>query len=215
MSKKMMLLALTALSATMLVPSAIASAQEIHIDGITSFSGGSGQRTLTAAEQPTITCAKSQIFGSFDAGSTTTGKFEIDYTECHVKNPLGITYACRSTGSILTNTIKTSGTFHLITINNKPGILLTMTPTGITCETLATMNFAGNVIGTITSPACESPSKFLTFKFNATGSTQEHKTYTGVNYNLTSQIGSGPINEVGLIEQMTLESETAGKITCT
>jgi hypothetical protein len=188
---------------------AAASAQEIHIDGFTSFTGAFGKRELTFTTFP-VTCASGHASGSFTAGSTTTGTIEYDLTECHTINSFfEVTQPCHSSGSLLNNTIRTTGTFHTITVNSKPGLLITVTPFSIECPGI-TYNIAGSVIGTITSPKCDAESKFITVKFNATGTSQEDKTYTGVDYHLTNN-GT----EVGLIEEVTFQSATAGKLTCT
>jgi len=217
MSKKIMLLALAAVSAAVFALPAAASATEAHIDGVTSFTGTFGLSTLTAKEEPTITCeGPNHVTGKFDTGSTTTGTIELDFTACHTKDPIfGATIKCRTSGSPLDNTIKSSGAFHVITTNNKPGILVTPVATSVVCAGISTVKVAGNIIGTITSPACEVESKSLVTSFKAAGAVQEDKSYTGTNYNLTSQTGEGAIKEAGLEATATLESATAGKITCT
>jgi hypothetical protein len=212
MSKKAISLALAAAWVVMAALPAAASAQEIHIDGFTSFTGTFGKRELTFTTLP-VTCAQNgvnHVSGSFNPGSTTTGTIEYDLTECHTINSFfGITQPCHSPGSPLNNTIRTTATFHTITVNNKPGFLITMAENTIECPG-ATFNIAGSVIGTITSPKCDAESKSITVKFNATGTSQEDKTYTGVDYHLTNN-GT----EVGLIEEVTFQSATAGKLTCT
>jgi len=217
MSKKIMLLALAAVSAAMFALPAAASAQEWHIDNVASFSGTFGLSTLTAKEEPTITCeGPNHVTGSFDAGSTTTGKIHLDFTACHTKDPIfGSTIKCRTTGSALDNTITTNGTFHLVTIGNVKGILVTPEPTSVVCAGISTVKVAGNLLGTVTSPACETESTKIVTKFTSAGAVQEHKTYTGKTYNLTSQTGEGAIKEAGLNAEATLESATPGKLTCT
>jgi hypothetical protein len=222
MSKKMMLLALAAVSAAMFALPAAASAQEAHIEGVTNFSGTFGKSTLTTSGEPTITCESTvgepntanHVTGVVNPGGT-TGEITLDFTHCHIII-LGVTRECKTAGAPLPNTIKSSGVFHVITINNKPGVLVTPVKTAIECQSaFATINVAGNVIGTITSPACGVESKNLVTKFTSAAQTQEHKTYTGTSYNLTAQTGSGEVKEAGLNAEATLVSATAGKINCT
>jgi hypothetical protein len=225
MSKKMMLLALAVVSAAAFVLPAGASAQEIHLTNVTSFSGTFDTGTLTAKEEPTITCGETiatggefdkpnHVTGTVNAGGT-TGNITLDFTACHT-TIFGITAKCHTEGSPADNTISSSGVFHLITFNSKPAILVTPVHTTVICAGISNTTVTGNVIGTITSPACGVASNSMTIKFEATGPTQTHKSYTGVNYNLTSQTGtSGTIKEAGLANESTTTSATAGTLDCT
>jgi hypothetical protein len=217
MSKKMSLLALAVVSAAAFAVPAGASAQEIHWTNVTSFSGTFSALILTAKEESGITCGtaaqQNHITGTVSAGGT-TGNYTLDFTECHIVM-LGFTLPCHSTGAAVENTIASSGVFHLITINEKPGILMTPVATKVECKNTSVINLAGNVIGTITSPACGVASNNMTIKFSATGPTQEHKTYTGVNYNLTSQTGTGTIKEASQTSETTISSATQGTLDCT
>jgi hypothetical protein len=213
MSKKMMLLALAVASMAMFALPAVASAQEDHIDGITTFSGTGTAGTLTASGEPTITCEGSTTSGSVSAGGT-TGNLTIDFTGCHVN--VIFTIPCHTAGAPLNNTIAASGTFHTITVNSKPGIMVTPNNTVIECAGISTVTVSGNgVIGTITSPACNVESKEMTVAFSATGTTQNHLAYTGTNYDLKSQTSGGSLLTAGLTQSATLKSATAGKVTCT
>jgi hypothetical protein len=213
MSKKMTLLTLAVASMAMFALPAVASAQEDHVDGITSFSGTGTAGTLTASGEPTITCEGSSVSGSVSAGGT-TGNLTIDLTGCHVN--VIFTIPCHTTGAPLNNTISASGSFHVITVNNKPGVLGTPTNTAIECAGISTVAISGNgIIGTITSPACNVESKKATVAFSATGTTQNHIAYTGVNYDLKAQTSGGSLLTAGLTASGTLESSTAGKVTCT
>jgi hypothetical protein len=217
MSKKMMLFALATVSAAAFAVPTGASAQEIHLTNVSSFSGTFSTATLTVQDEPVITCGnavgQNHVTGSVSAGGT-TGNITLDLTECHIV-VLGLTWKCHSPGAPLANTIILSGVFHLITMNAKPGILVTPAPIMVECEHTMPINVAGNVIGTITSPACEVASNIMTIKFSASGPTQEHKTYTGVTYNLTAQTGTGTIKEAGLSAEPTVSSATAGTLDCT
>jgi hypothetical protein len=112
--------------------------------------------------------------------------------------------------------MKTAGTFHFITANSTPGILVTPEHTSIICAGFST-TVTGNVIGTITNPECGESSKRMTISFNSNNiQTQEHKLYTGISYSLTSQTGTaGTIKEFGWTELTTTESTTVGTLDCT
>jgi len=214
MTKKIMLLALAVASVAMFALPAAASAQEIHLEGVTSFSGTAGAGSLAAEGEPTITCESADVSGTVSAGGT-TGTIELDFTGCHT-TVFGFTAKCRTTGSPLDNTIKSSGSFHFITISSgKPGILVTPVATTIVCAGITNTITGGNIIGTITSPACGTESKSLTTKFNATGSAQEHTSYTGSTFTLTSKTGENAPKNAGLVSTGTTNSATTGKLNCT
>lgn len=212
MSKKMMLLTMAAVGALAAMPAA-GSAQEIHIDGVSSFTGVSGGGILLASGEPKIQCKGGGITGSFDSGSSTTGKITLDSTGCTAEF-LGIKANCNTSGAE-SQTIASSGAFHLITVNSKPGILVTPVATTIICPGFSNTKVAGNIIGTLLSPACGASSTSFALAFTATGSTQDHLEYTGVKYDLTSQTGSGSAVTAGLNSAATLESTTSGTLTCT
>ena len=209
MSKKMMLLALSVLSAAAVALPAGAPAAELHWTNVTKFSGTFNGGTLSAKDEPTITCdGPNHVEGTVSAGGT-TGTISLDYTECRSF------FSCQSGATA--NTIKTGGTFHFITINEKPGVLVTPEHTTITCSGIANpVTVTGNVIGTITKPTCGGSSNEMTISFNSNNTqTQEHKLYTGVSYNLTTQTGTtGTIKEGGLTSVATVTS-TVGTLDCT
>jgi hypothetical protein len=212
MSKKMMLLAVAV--ATTLALSGPASAEELHITGITSFTGTGGATTLQATGEPTITSTAVSFTGSFDSSSSTTGKFTLDLTGSTAEF-FGIKANCNTSGAA-SGTIAVGGTFHVIQISSaKPGILLTPGSFTVICPGFSNITFSGNVIGTITSPACGASSTKLTTVFKSSGSTQEHLEYTGVKHDLTAQTGSGSKVTAGLTSTLTLSSLTAGTINCT
>jgi hypothetical protein len=219
MNKKMLLLVLATVSAAAFAVPADASAQEIHWTNVTFFSGTSDTFALVAEGEPVVTCGETSpnikpnhVTGTVSAGGT-TGEIAFVFTACHIV-VLGFTEPCKTTGALVNNTIAFNGTFHLITINSKPAILVTPVAR-VECANITAINVGGNVIGTITSPACGVESKNMTIKFSASGPTQEHKTYTGVNYNLTSQTGTGTIKEASETAEATTESATAGILDCT
>jgi len=218
MRKRIMQFALAVVSATAFARPVGATAQEIHITNVTVFSGTAGVGTFAAKEEPTITCGEAanlnHVTGTVSAGGT-TGTTDVDLTSCHT-NIGGFTIKCRTEGSPLDNTIKTTNTFHLITLNGKPASLVTGTVATVICAGISTMIVSGNLISTITSPSCGVASKSMTLRATATGSTQEDQTYTGVNYHPILQTGtSGAIKEVGVTAEGTGESPTAGTLDCT
>jgi hypothetical protein len=214
MSKKMMLLALAVASMTMFALPAASSAQEIHLEGITSFSGDATAGTLVAFEEPTITCETGHVTGTASAGGT-TGEISLDFTNCHT-TVFGFTAKCRTAGSALDNTIKTAGTYHLITTSDGPAILVTTETVTIVCAGISSTIVHGNVIGTITSPACGATSNLMTINFTGTGTSQDHKLYTGVNYDLTATTGEGGAAKTAALNTLThVESPAEGKLNCT
>ena len=217
MSKKIMLLALAVASVAMFALPAAASAQEIHLEGVTSFTGTAGAGSLVAESEPTITCESTDVTGTVSAGGT-TGNITLDFTGCHT-SIFGITAKCRTSGSPIDNTISSSGVFHFVTIpveaTTKPGILVTPVVTTIVCAGISNTITGGNIIGTVTSPACGAESTELTTSFSATGSVQNHKTYTGSTVNLTAQTSGGAVKAAGLNSTATTKSATKGKLNCT
>jgi hypothetical protein len=213
MSKKTVLIAIAVASMTMFALPAAASAQEDHIDGITAFSGTGTPVTISASGEPKITCEGAADSGSISAGGT-TGNLFFDFTGCHVN--VIFTIPCHTIGAPLNNTIKASGTFHTITVNSHPGIMWTLENTVIECAGISTMTISGNgVLGTITSPNCNVESKEVRLEFSYAGTTQNHISYTGVNYDLKSQTSGGSLLTAGMELGATLKSPTAGKVTCT
>jgi hypothetical protein len=215
MNRKHLLLALALASIAMFAFPAAASAQEIHSEGITSFSGATGAGSFTAEGEPTYTCESGDLTGTVSAGGT-TGTATIDATGCHA-TVFGFTAKCHTAGSALDNTIRNSGTFHLITTSTgKPGMLVTQETTTIICGGISNTIVHGSVIGTITSPACGVESKSLTLSFSATGNVQNHLEYTGVKYDLTATTGeAGAAKTASITTSGTGTSATAGKLNCT
>jgi hypothetical protein len=215
MSKKTMLLALAAASVAMFALPAAVSAQEIHLEGITSFSGTAGASSLTAEAEPVITCESADISGTVLGGGT-TGELGFDFTGCHT-TVIQMTAKCHTSGSPLDNTIKLSGSFHFGTIGSgKPGMLVTPIVATIVCAGISNTITGGNVLGTITSPACGTESTALTMTFSATGPAQEHTAFTGSAFNLTTKTGdAGTVKKAGLVSTGTVVSATKGKLNCT
>jgi hypothetical protein len=232
MSKKIMVLALAVVSAAFFALPAMASAEEIHWDTPEAFniSGAGGE--LRAASEPTITCTTTTGTGKFDAGSTTTGTSALVFTGCHTA-VFGITASCKTTGEgEAAGKITTSGAFHLITWSEtttqdaaktidkdatKPAILLTPATTTIVCAGISTITTHGNVIGTITFPACGGSSNKLELSFTATGTVQTHNVYTGVPTDLTATTSDGVAHTAALVStgNATNTQTNPGTLTCT
>jgi len=224
MRNKTMLLALAVASAALFALPAFASGEEIHFDTATSFTGSGPAGNLVATGEPTISCTSTDVTnGVINAGGT-TGSMTLDFTGCTAPNPFDPNHPilCKSKEAPLSNTIATGGTFHLITIKSGiPGVLVTTNTTEIVCQLLGfdfVTHVTGNVIGTVTSPACGASSKEMKLSFSATGSTQNHIEYTGTTYDLISRTGVGGTGEprtAGLNATATLTMNTAGTLTCT
>jgi hypothetical protein len=212
---KKMLLAVAVAGATIFALAASSSAQEIHLEGITSFEGTSGAGTFSAEGEPTYTCEATDALGTVSAGGT-TGTASIDATGCHT-TVFGFTAKCRTSGSTLDNTIKSAGTFHLITTSTgKPGFLVTAETTTIVCAGISNTVLHGSLIGTIISPACGAESNEFTAKFSATGTVQDDLGYTGAKYDLTATTGEGgAAKTVGINATGTGKSAAQGKLNCT
>jgi hypothetical protein len=216
MSKKTILLALAAAGVAMFALPVGASAQEIHLEAVTSFSGTAGASTLTTESEPVITCESADVEGTVSAGGT-TGNTSLDFTGCHT-TVFGITAKCRTSGSPIDNTIKSSGVFHLITISSlEPGILVTPVVTTIVCAGISNTVTGGNLIGELLSPTCfTTETSEIFMNFAATGSVQRIKTYTGATYNLTTKTGSeGTVKQAGLSSSVFVKSTTKGRLNCT
>src|SRR6476619_6820561 len=97
MSKKMMLLALAAVSSALFILPAGASAAELHLTNVTTFSGNAGAGSLVAAGEPKITCESGDVTGEAVGGGT-TGPLALDFTGCHT-TVFGFTAKCRTSES--------------------------------------------------------------------------------------------------------------------
>jgi hypothetical protein len=212
MSKKMMLLALAVASMTMFALPTSSSAKEIHLEGVKSFTGDATAGSLVGGIQP-ITCETGDVTGSVNAGGT-TGSISLDFTGCHT-NVFGFTGKCRTAGSPLDNTIKSSGTFHLIWTTSEPAIMVTTDTVEIICAGFAKQIVHGEVIGTITSPKCGEKSKKMTIDYTASGNVQVHNVYTGVKKDLTITTESGAVDTGGLNTLTHTESTEEGTLNCT
>jgi len=209
MTKKIMLLALAAVSAAVFAMPAVASAEDIplHLNptpaGNQAIDDVGANPTLTTTGGTKIECGSFSGNATFEAGGT-TGHMTLTFGpngdgtvpcassgfKCNSNPPLA------AAGTIITTELP----FHLVTLpNKKPGVLVTPNPTEprsfahIECAGgLVKFTVEGNgVIGTITEPACEGTSNMATIDFNATGNgVQEHKKVEGTETEYTLKKGT-------------------------
>lgn len=220
MSKKLMVLALAVVSASILALPTVASASvpwNIDPAGV-GFSGTTGLGKLLAANEPTITCeGPNHVTGSYDNGSQTTGSISLDFTACHIV-VIGFTIKCHTAGAPLENTIQSGGTFHNVKITGgKPGILVTPNTTTVTCGSTTPIIVEGTVIGQITAPACNVETTTSTLKFGVTNGVQNHTTVDGTTteYDLTAETeGSGVKRTAAEEAEGTIEYTAPAKLTC-
>lgn len=188
--KKMILLALAAVSAVVLALPAMASAMiPLHLNPTPAGSktiDGVGSAVLSTSGGTTTTCTGFGGSASFEAGGT-TGTMNLTFTGCK-ESVFGT--SCNSSGAASGTIVTTSLPFHLATLAGKsPGVLVTPNAGGagnhfatFTCAGgLVTVNVTGNgVLGTITAPACGTSSATATIKFEQSANgVQKHKTLEG------------------------------------
>ena len=190
MNKKIMLLALAAVSAVVFALPATASALiPLHlktaplgaqpIDDVTP-----GNPTLTTAGVK-IECNTFTGSATFDDTGGTTGKISLSFSNNCKESIFGT--SCNSPGKAAGTIETTSLPFHLVTLaNNKPGVLVTPSADGSFAHVECffggiKFTVSGNgLVGTITQPACGGKSKDATIDFNATAAgVQEHTTVAG------------------------------------
>jgi hypothetical protein len=214
MSKKTILLALVAISAAMLALPALASATEIEVDPAagTKFTATGGAMSITAAGEPTITCET--VSGEGEGFSKIKATIFLDLKGCHV-SILGFTQSCRSVNAPLKNTIAFGEIADWVTVNNKPGAILTFNALTVNCEALKKIEIGGlGVIGTITAPACAEESKTMKIRFLESAGKQEHLVYEKVSYDLSYKTeGAAEVTAVFQAE-ITLNWAANIKMTC-
>ena len=214
MSKKMMLLALAVASVAMFALPAASSAEEIHLTGVSSFTGDATAGSLTAEGEPTITCETGDVSGTVQTGGT-TGSITLDFTGCHT-TVFGFTAKCHTSGSPADNTIRTTGTAHFITTSDGPASLTTTDTVNIVCAGISNTIVHGAVIGTITSPACGVASTTMTINYAGSNNIQAHDTYTGTTQALTATTGEGGAAKTSALNTLAhTESSESGTLNCT
>jgi hypothetical protein len=185
MNKKMMLLALAAVSAAMFALPAVASAGTWHAEPsaaatlFTTETTGHGHTTLTTPNR-TTTCTSSTGSGSMNVGGT-TGTISLKFHGC---SSLG--FSCNTPGQVA-GTIVTSANlvFHNILIaKSTPGVKIT--GAGATTQLahyvcaggLVTVNVTGTVIGHV-EQACNTKANTFSLNFEAPGGVQKFMQETG------------------------------------
>jgi hypothetical protein len=222
MSKKIMLLALTVVTAALFALPTIVTAAENHFEGAGAqgISGSGSGGSLTASGEPTITFSKVTVSGIFTSETTASINLWLEGASTTI---LGIGLNCYSPGSV-SGIIKMSTVFHLVDIGiatNKAGLLVTPPFRTIICGSGFSerkLQLGGNgVIGTVTSPACGAASASLSVSFSAPEINQEHKGYTGSTYDLTSTTEGGSPVTAGLNTSATLKfgDGVSRKLVCT
>lgn len=228
MSKKMLLLALSAFSTALFVFPAAASATPNHLDTIPpngfTIHGPEGNWSTTSGS--TFKCTTTTGTGSLT--STTTGTLTLTFDHCFT-TVLGTTVTCTShnpaelagSGNI---SWTLNAVFHLIAIDAPHagnGILVTP-PAGstqvahFTCAGIQTTVEGTGIIGTITSPACNVASNTAKFLFQRNAAIQHghqtHLKWTGVTYDLTTGGSTAALEQQVTI---TFNNGATPKLICT
>jgi hypothetical protein len=215
MSKKIMLLALAAVSAAMFaLPSMAMALIPNHVvptpAAATPIAGGTS--TLQSTGGLKVTCK--HVTGAATWTSSTTGKINLTFSNDCTENLFGT-----ECGSIPTTELE----FHLVTLaNNVPGILITsnnnhfatFTCTGGFVKVVVSGN---GIIGKITSPACGGSSLTSNIQFEQSGGVQAVKTVAGTAtvYNLKSSTNGGAAVEAGQTGLCTVTFPVNTKLECT
>jgi hypothetical protein len=185
--KKIMLLALAAVSALLTLPAFASANPPPHVSSTGNFTVHGGASKLQRTSGGDLHGTTVTGTGTFE--TTTTGTVELTFHG--VTSGFGI---CNSGGQIAGTVKTTKLPFHLITLaNNQPGILITSANNhfaSFICGGFVPVNVNGNgILGTITSPACGGTSNKASLSFKpAISGHQQHTTLTGVSYGLTSSI---------------------------
>jgi hypothetical protein len=228
MSRKMMVLALTVVSAAFFALPAVASAQSWHIAQATSFSVTGSGGTLTPTSGANVTCTSTTGSGSFS--TTTGGTVRVVFHGC-TSFGLGCTTPGQTSGTIVF-----TDSFDGIMVNSTastkdPGILLTpdnpsnsteLTPSGVSagkkftgefsCLGISIKLYSNGLIGT-TSCIFGSSTLVVSFASSSQGH-QNDKTWTGTTYDMISNIDSSHPT-TSLDGTVTLTFPSSETITCT
>ncbi|HKO37141.1 MAG TPA: hypothetical protein VJU14_02095 [Solirubrobacterales bacterium] len=230
MSKKMMLLALSAISAAMLAVPAFASALPAHL------SVNPGNFTLHGGAS-----ALSRVGGGGTTGTTTTGtgKFEntttgtVTLTFHGVKDPFG--GSCNSPGQPAGTVVTTTLPFHLVMLGaHKAGLLITSAAgnhfVSYTCIFVPNIVVGGNppgegegnptgegqgILGEITSPTCGTAANEAKVKFNGANGIQAPTSYTGGHYTLISSVNGGIPVQSAMNAEATIKFGVNPTLICT
>lgn len=229
MSKKLMLLAAGALTvvAFTALPS-VASAKETQIKclgaGACTYGVTAGESKFSTKSGDTLLCTSVTGNGSLalDANrEATTGEVQLLFIGCKEQNTI-FKFNCTSAGQaagtikpdpIVTHNITDEATFGA---NVKVGVLLTNVKATFTCAGgFAATTVTGNVIGTLHEKCVgRAASNIVTQTFNTTGvdGEQDHKLWTGVNYDLIAMTSHPTTPTVGGTYETAAQTGT-GKLT--
>jgi hypothetical protein len=198
MSKKIMLLALAAVSAALFAMPAVASAGTWDISPTNAtFSIDGTTAQLTTANR-TVHCTSSTGNGSYT--SATTGNIELTFSGC---TSLGT--KCWTNPPFKESEQKITTTemvFHNVELeNNVPGIQITgngaaQHMASFKCGFgLVTVVVSGNVLGEVTKPLCGAAATSVgevVFATNETGQRWKQITTTGTSYDETATVNGTP-----------------------
>jgi hypothetical protein len=225
-NKKIMLLALGAVTAIMLAVPAMASAiTPLHLSptpaGAQTIHANSFAR-LSTTDGTTIVCNGFSGSATFESGGT-TGNMQLQLGGGCTRSPGGGT--CTNEG--LASSIKTTTLpLHLATVQHSGGVVspgVLVTPAAgehiatFTCHigflTLESVLKAGGVIGTITGPGCGARSKQVTIVFQAAShGIQTHKKLAGTATEYSLRLGS---QNAALEAHGTLTLSSESELVCT
>jgi hypothetical protein len=206
MSKKIMMLALAAVSAALFAMPAVASAGEWDADGAAgqTFSVTKITNPELRAGETTVKCTG--LTGSGTYTTDTTGNITLDFTGC-TDGTFGT--ACTSTGAASGTIAVTNKQFHNVIIGNAGdnktplGVLITGNSGATTDFTtfscgfgLVTVTVTGSIIGEVEPVECNKAASTFNLNFQPTvagGSIQKYQQVTteGTKFDLLSDIPSG------------------------
>lgn len=215
--KKIMLLALAAVSAMLVVPT-FASAEALHVSKTGPFTVHGGESKLlrtsgNGTHGPTVT-------GNGEFETTTTGWIHLTFHG--VTNSLGqkCTNVAGSTDKVTTAKLP----FHLVTLPGKsPGILLTPAAGGgnhfasFTCGGFVPVTVSGTgLLGTITAPNCggTQPTATVSFQSEIPGHQKHKEDITGFKPTLSSNL-AGSVSPSSMDAHATITFPENRTLTCT
>ncbi len=224
MNKKMMLLALAAVSAAMFALPAMASAGTWHFEKaggikVNTFTGTGGVSEWTTTNGLTLKATSTTVHGEFE--TTTTGTITLTFHGFVGLFGVHCTTAGQPTGTV----VSTKLTFHLVHLEpakNKPGILITPNHTtgnflhfecGGVKQTWAGNGLLGELVAP--SPPCGAETTAPEFKFQRSTTlglghqTWTQVTTTGTVYDLTN---AGSTMSIDASAKLVTEK---GKVNCT
>jgi len=197
--KKLVLLALAAVSAVLFALPAVASAGEWEVDpaGVTFTAVNSGITVLTTSNNETVTCTGSSGSGAYNATSKTTGTIELSFTGC-TESVFGSSCSNTATAGKITTTTVTFTNEYVTDNKTSPGV--TLKGTGAE-EHFATFTCAsggveikvtGTVMGQLEANECGTTSTTHKLEFNSIShGVQEHTKVTGTGtsiYDLSARV---------------------------